>query len=65
MDQKIEELAKHMHRQHSKTPHGRNEAWPTLSPELRSYWRQMARSTFAFMELTPRTGLRLLIGNGR
>ena len=65
MDQKIEELAKHMHRQHAKTDYGRSEAWTTLSPELRSYWRQMARTTFAFVELKPRTGLRLLIGNGR
>ena len=61
----VEDLARHMHRQHAKTPFGQGEIWAEVGQERRSYWRQMARSTFAFMELTPRTGLRLLIGNGR
>ena len=59
-DDPVELLARHMHRQHAKTPFGQGEIWAEMGQERRSYWRQMARASFDALGMRQRPWLRLI-----
>jgi hypothetical protein len=46
----IEEVARSMHRQHAKEMLGALQKWEKLSPDERSTWRLIARSTIELVQ---------------
>jgi hypothetical protein len=46
----IDEIARSIHRQHAKEMLGALQKWEKLSPDERSTWRLIARSTIALVQ---------------
>ena len=46
----IEEVARAMHRQHAKEMLGALQKWEKLSPDERSTWRLIARTTITLVQ---------------
>jgi hypothetical protein len=46
----IEEVARSMHRQHAKEMLGALQKWEKLSPDERSTWRLIARTTIILVQ---------------